>query len=37
MMIGEVTKCLRSRLEGDAGAAEVRGPIDMDAATPGVE
>jgi carbon monoxide dehydrogenase subunit G len=37
MMIGEVTKCLRSQLEGDAGASAVRGPIDMDAATPGVE
>jgi hypothetical protein len=37
LMIGEVTKCLRSQLEGDAGASAVRGPIDMDAATPGVE
>lgn len=37
MMIGEVTKCLRSQLEGDAGAAAVGGPIDVDAAAPGVE
>jgi carbon monoxide dehydrogenase subunit G len=41
MMIGEVTKCLRSQLEGageaPAAGADEAGRIDVDAATPGVE
>ncbi|HET7030048.1 MAG TPA: SRPBCC domain-containing protein [Candidatus Limnocylindrales bacterium] len=38
MMIGEVTKCLRSQLEGGAsGADEGGGTVEMDAARPGIE
>ena len=40
MMIGEVTKCLRSQLEGDGAGARSGTPdgrIDVDAAAPGVE
>jgi hypothetical protein len=40
MMIGEVTKCLRSQLDGAAAAgagAAGGGSIDLDAATPGIE
>ena len=39
MMIGEVTKCLRSQLDGGAAGAGAAGggSIDLDAATPGIE
>ena len=37
MMIGEVTKCLRSQLQGGGATEAAGGPIDLDAATPGVE